>query len=97
MAGKDVAHPIRKQLSVWDTGPASVGALTSHSERSRGFHFSNSILSDAGVGSLIRAHGFLNAQGVVVFDVIPVSQQNNENSFCGQQKWTKTITRKMPV
>lgn len=84
-------------LSIRHTGPSSMRALTSHSEGSRGFHFSNSILSNACVGSFICAHGLLNAQSVVIFDVISALQKKNGNSFCRQQKWTKTLTWNMPV
>lgn len=72
--------------------PVPLRALTSHGERGRGFHLPHAVLSDAGIGALVRARGFLNAQRVVVLDVIPVSQQKNENSFCGQQKWTKKLS-----
>lgn len=72
--------------------PWPCGALTSHGERGRGLHFPHAVLGDAGVGPLVRARGFLDAQRVVVLDVIPVSQQKNENPFCGQHKWTKKLS-----
>lgn len=78
-------YPCRTQaLPLWE------GALTSHGERGGRFHFAHAVLGDAGVRSLVRAHGFLNAQRVVVLDVVPVSQQKNGNAFRGQRKRTKS-------
>lgn len=85
--------PCRTQaLPLWE------GALTSHGERGGGLHFPHAVLGDAGVGPLIRARGFLNAQRVVVLDVIPgVTAEEWKCFLWATQMDKKTITWKTPV
>lgn len=67
--------PLCQQMTLRHDTLSSTVSLTSNCEGSRGFHFSNSILSNACVGSLVCAHGLFNAQGVIIFDIISALQK----------------------